>query len=64
MTDFSQMLKCGCCAAGEMGVKGLSKNVIKPAWRAGKLSDLQAGTTVGVDAMGWIHKAVVSVGLG
>lgn len=42
-----------------MGVKGLSKNVIKPAWREGKLSDLPAGTRVGVDAMGWIHKAVV-----
>ena len=43
-----------------MGVKGLSKNVIKPAWREGRLSDLPNGSRVGVDAMGWIHKAVIS----
>jgi hypothetical protein len=43
-----------------MGVKGLSKNVIKLAWRSGKLSELAEGTTIGVDAMGWIHKAIVA----
>ena len=46
-------------SAAEMGVKGLSKNVIKLAWRSGKLSDLAEGTRIGVDAMGWFHKAVV-----
>ena len=43
-----------------MGVKGLSKAVIKQAWREGRLEDLPADTRVGIDAMGWIHKAVVS----
>ena len=43
-----------------MGVKGLSKNVIKLAWRKGRLADLPRDTRVGVDAMGWIHRAVVA----
>ena len=43
-----------------MGVKGLSKAVIKQCWREGRLADLPAGTRVGVDAMGWFHKAIVS----
>ena len=43
-----------------MGVKGLSKNVIKLAWREGRLADLPRDTRVGVDAMGWIHRAVVA----
>ena len=43
-----------------MGVKGLSKNVIKVAWRDGRLADLPAGFRVGVDAAGWLHKAVAA----
>ena len=42
-----------------MGVKGLSKGVIKQVWRDGTLSGLAPGTRVGVDAAGWIHKAVM-----
>lgn len=38
----------------------LSKNVIKVAWREGRLSDLPAGTLVGVDAAGWLHKACIA----
>ena len=41
-----------------MGIKGLSKLVIKQVWRTAKLSDLPAGTRVGVDAAGWLHKGV------
>ena len=33
-----------------MGVKGLSKAVIKRVWRDGALGDLPAGTRIGVDA--------------
>ncbi|KAL1514704.1 hypothetical protein AB1Y20_003791 [Prymnesium parvum] len=40
-----------------MGIKGLSKNVIKQAWREGRLQDLH-GEVVGVDAAGWVVKAV------
>ena len=43
-----------------MGIKGLSKGVIKQVWRDGRLADLAEGTRIGVDAAGWIHKAVVS----
>ena len=43
-----------------MGVKGLSRNVIKQVWRADTLKDLPAGTRVGVDAAGWLHRAVQS----
>ena len=43
-----------------MGIKGLSKNVIKQVWRDGRLADLPAGTRIGVDAAGWLHKSVVS----
>ena len=43
-----------------MGVKGLSKNVIKQAWHEDSLKALPAGTRVGVDAAGWLHKSVVS----
>ena len=43
-----------------MGVKGLSKAVIKHVWRDGALGDLPAGTRIGVDAAGWLHKACVS----
>jgi 5'-3' exonuclease len=43
-----------------MGVKGLSKNVIKQVWRDDSLSALPPGTRVGVDTAGWLHKAVVS----
>ena len=39
-----------------MGVKGLSKAVIKQVWRDGALGDLPAGTRIGVDAAGWLHK--------
>ena len=42
-----------------MGIKGLSKGVIKIVWRDAMLRDLPRGTRVGVDAMGWLHKAVV-----
>ena len=42
-----------------MGVKGLSKAVIKQVWRDGALGDLPAGTRIGVDAAGWLHKACV-----
>ena len=42
-----------------MGVKGLSKAVIKHVWRDGALGDLPAGTRIGVDAAGWLHKACV-----
>ena len=37
-----------------MGVKGLSKGVIKLAWRDDALSRLPAGLRVGVDAAGWL----------
>ena len=50
-----------------MGVKGLSKAVIKQVWRDGALGDLPEGTRIGVDAAGWLHKACVynaQVGLG
>ena len=43
-----------------MGVKGLSKAVIKQAWHERRLADLPAGTRVGIDAMGWLHRAVVT----
>ena len=43
-----------------MGIKGLSRNVIKLAWREGHLSHLPAGTRVGVDGAGWLHKACVA----
>ena len=43
-----------------MGIKGLSRNVIKLAWREGHLSNLPAGTRVGVDGAGWLHKACVA----
>jgi hypothetical protein len=43
-----------------MGIKGLSKNVIKQVWREDSLKSLPAGTRVGVDVAGWLHKAVVS----
>ena len=39
-----------------MGIKGLSKGVIKQVWRDSKLSDLAQATRIGVDAAGWIHK--------
>jgi hypothetical protein len=42
-----------------MGIKGLSKNVIKQVWRDGRLQDLH-DVRIGVDTAGWIHKAVVS----
>jgi 5'-3' exonuclease len=41
-----------------MGVKGLSKNVIKQVWRDDTLKALPNGTRVGVDVAGWLHKAV------
>ena len=43
-----------------MGIKGLSEGVIKQVWRDAKLADLPAGTRVGVDAAGWLHKAVIT----
>ena len=43
-----------------MGIKGLSKAVIKQAWRESRLSDLPTGSIIGVDVAGWLHKAVVS----
>lgn len=43
-----------------MGVKGLSRNVIKQVWHADTLQSLPANTRVGVDAAGWLHRAVQS----
>lgn len=43
-----------------MGIKGLSKGVIKQVWTEQKLDDLPPGTRVGIDAPGLIHRAVVS----
>ena len=43
-----------------MGIKGLSKAVIKQAWRDKRLADLPAGTRIGVVGAGWLHKAVIT----
>ena len=43
-----------------VGIKGLSKGVIKQAWRDGRLDDLAEGTRIDVDVAGWLHRAVVS----
>lgn len=43
-----------------MGIKGLSKNVIKPAARKGSLKDLPPDAKLGVDTAGWIYAAAQS----
>uniref|UniRef100_A0A7S3AE47 XPG N-terminal domain-containing protein n=1 Tax=Haptolina ericina TaxID=156174 RepID=A0A7S3AE47_9EUKA len=42
-----------------VGIKRLSKNVIKQVWREGRLQDLH-DTRLAVDTAGWIVKAVTS----
>ena len=41
-----------------MGVKGLSKAVIKRVWRDSNFVALPPGTRIGVDAAGWLHEGV------
>ncbi|KAL1520311.1 hypothetical protein AB1Y20_021902 [Prymnesium parvum] len=42
-----------------MGIKGLSKGVIKQVWRERRLQELHQ-VRVGVDAAGWIMKSLMS----